>query len=411
MTVAVIESAPRELFSPVDDVVAAFRDGSFVLVVDDASEAGPIMACRADVADAAAVNVLAIEARGLVCLGLTSDATSRLGLRAHPEATGAVAYTESIEAATGVTTGISAHDRARTIEMAIDGDSGPDDVVSPGHLFPVETHPAGVLAIRGPAEAVVDLARMAEVPSEAGVYCHVLSPDGEEASADHIRALSERLGVRVLALTDLVACRTRRECLVRMIEGGSVPTAYGPFDVSIWEDRLDGTQHVLLRKGDTVRPPGEPAPLVRVHSQCLTGDVFGSLRCDCGAQLDLAFENLEAAGHGAVLYLRQEGRGIGLVAKLMAYGLQDRGRDTVEANTELGYDADLREYGIGAQILQQAGFQRVRLMTNNPRKISGLEAVGLVVEERVPLETAPVPANLRYLRAKKDKLGHLLSTL
>jgi len=391
--------------------VAAFKAGRMVLIIDDQGPGTGVMACAAEVADASVVNDMAMHARGLVCLAMTREQTKRLGLLVQSHAPNAHGYTVSIEAAAGVTTGISAADRARTVEVAIDPTSGPDDVVSPGHLFPVQAHPAGVLARRGAGEAVVDLAQLAGSPSGAGVYCQVLAENGDEANLQELHALAAKLDFPTVEVGQIIRHRTKHERLVRQSQSGNVPTAYGDFDVSVWEDLLDGTEHVLLALGEAAAAEDGPAPLVRVHSQCLTGDVFGSHRCDCGAQLRIALQRIRDAGQGALLYLRQEGRGIGLVAKLKAYALQDRGRDTVEANEELGYKADLREYGVGAQILDEAGYHRIRLLTNNPRKISGLRALGIDVAEGVALETAPLEENLRYLRAKKDKLGHLLESL
>ncbi|MFT7622552.1 MAG: 3,4-dihydroxy 2-butanone 4-phosphate synthase/GTP cyclohydrolase II [Myxococcota bacterium] len=390
--------------------VTAFAAGKMIVVLDDQGEGHGILACSAPAADADAVNVMATDARGLVCIGITRERARHLGLSAQADASGGPAYTISIEAAEGVTTGISAADRAQTIKVTIDPTAGPADVVSPGHLFPVMAHPGGVLAHRGPAEAVVDIASLAGMAEHAGAYCHVLSENGDEANRDELQALADRLDCPLVRMSDIASHRTSTEDLVREVGGANMPTSYGPFDVSVWENLLDGTQHVLLRLGAST-PTDGLAPLVRVHSQCLTGDAFKSHRCDCGQQLDMAMARVVEHGAGAVLYLRQEGRGIGLVAKLRAYELQDRGRDTVQANEELGYAADLREYGIGAQILLHAGYKRLRLMTNNPRKIAGLQAVGIDVQERVAIETEPREENLRYLRAKKAKLGHLLATL
>ncbi len=396
--------------SALDRVIAAFAAGKIVILLDDHGTG--VMACAAEHTDAARVNDLALHARGLVCIGIQRERALALGLGYQKADRGAgIAYTVSIEATTGVSTGISAGDRARTIEVTIDPASGPADVVSPGHVFPVTAHQAGVLAARGPAEAVVDLAHLSGCRVDAGTYCQVLSESGDEATHQGLLALSETLGYPAVAVREIAARRTVTESLVRQIESGDMPTQFGDFNVSVWEELIEGRQHVLLSLGDHDVPEGTEAPLVRVHSQCLTGDAFKSHRCDCGAQLEEAMKLVKASGCGAVLYLRQEGRGIGLVAKLKAYELQDRGRDTVEANEELGYAADAREYGIGAQILDRAGYRRLRLLTNNPRKIRGLEAVGITVEERIPLEIEALDCNRRYLQAKKDKLGHLLEGL
>lgn len=399
--------------------IETFREGGFVLVVEPRGAVGPwvdsqesrgALVCPAATCDDQGVNYLATHGRGLVCVGLTEPQCARLGLSLQGPSQSTMAFTTSVEASTGVTTGISAADRARTIEVCIDPTASPSAVVSPGHVFPVQTHAGGVLGVRGPAEASVDLARLAELEHPAGVFCQVLSESGDEANGPELAALSKALGTPVVTYDQLVRYRMGREWIVRAVESGQVPTANGEFETTVWENMLDGTNHLLLQLGPTGPIDGQ-APLVRVHSQCLTGDVFGSQRCDCGAQLEAALAQVSEAGQGAVLYLRQEGRGIGLLAKLQAYALQDRGRDTVEANEELGFEADQREYGIGAQILHQAGYREVRLLTNNPRKISGLESFGVRVAERVPLEIAPVAASLRYLRAKKDKLGHLLDRI
>ena len=397
---------------PVQNAVAVYGRGQAVLLVDDRGDEthGAILVAAVH-ADAAAVNLMVTHARGLVCLGIPSERASALGLARIPRRggfPGAAEYTVSIEAATGVTTGISASDRARTIEVAIDPQSGPADVVSPGHLFPVCAHPGGVLVVGGAAEAAVDLARLAGCRHEAGAFCQVLAESGELANGEELVACAAALGLPLLSLRDLVRHRMLRECHVREVDSGHLDTEHGRFDVSVWENVLDKSRHVLLRRGAAEPAPGQAAPLVRVHSECLTGDIFGSRRCDCGPQLHLALGAVAEAGQGAVLYLRQEGRGSGLVAKLRAYQLQDQGLDTVQANEELGFGPDLRDYGIGAQILVQAGYRAVRLLTNNPRKVRGLSAFGLHVTERVPLQAPSTPENARYLQTKKLKLGHLL---
>ena len=396
-----------------EDALRAFASGGMVLLVDERDGQGSgAVACAAEAATADVVNFMATHARGLVCLALSRERAEALGLGLLPRTSPDVpAYTVSIEAATGVTTGISAADRARTVEVAIDPASGPDDLVSPGHLFPVVCHPGGVLVLQAPAEAALDLARLAGCRTAAALYTTVLAPGGDVAGVEDLDLLAATHGLPIVTLGELTRFRMGRETVVREIESGTVPTRYGEFDVSVWENLLDGEHHVLLRSGATVPEGDAPAPLVRIHSQCLTGDVFHSHRCDCGGQLEAALAQVQAEGSGAVLYLRQEGRGIGLVFKLQAYELQDRGRDTVEANEELGFKADPRDYGVGAQILLAAGYRRMRLLTNNPRKVSGIQAFGLVVEGRVALVTPPHPENLRYLRAKRDKLGHLLENI
>ena len=393
---------------PVQVAAAAYAAGRSVLLAGESF--GTLMVCRPSAAGEARVNEMVTDARGLVCVAITGPRAETLGLVFQSDHSLGPRYTNSIEASVGVTTGISAADRARTIEVMVSPDAGPDDVVSPGHLFPVVAHAAGVFAVRGAAEAVIDLARIAGSDVAAGVYCHVLSETGDEVPVEQAASLGQTLDLPVLRVEQLVRHRTLHEPLVRELEAGRmVPTAQGTFEVSVWEELLSGTQHMLLRAGETELEAGVEAPLVRVHSQCLTGDVFRSRRCDCGAQLESALTMVRESGHGAVLYLRQEGRGIGLVGKLKAYELQDRGRDTVEANQELGFEPDLREYDVGAQILLQSGYRRIRLLTNNPRKVRGLSSAGLTVEARVSLEAPANPANERYLRAKKEKLGHLLN--
>ena len=394
----------------VEYAIAAFQKGEYVLVgkKNHGAPACGVLACPAEFASDAVVNYMATHARGLVCVALVREQCRRLGLTLQSVYRGAPAFTVSIEAAEGVTTGISAADRARTIEVASNPESTNTDVISPGHIFPVETHSSGVLARRGLAEAAVDLTRLAHCKRRAAAFCHVLSAEGEEANEVELEAFASAHGIPLLWLEDLLCYRLSEERVVRQMERGDLPTIFGEFVVSVWENVLDGTHHILLQHGET-SPDGE-APLVRVHSQCLTGDVFKSQRCDCGLQLQAALERILEFGHGALLYLRQEGRGIGLLAKLQAYALQERGRDTVQANQELGFEADLREYGVGAQILHEAGYERVRLMTNNPRKIRGLQSFGMTVE-RVSHEIEPAPNNEKYLRAKKAKLGHLLESI
>ncbi len=402
--------APVPDATELEAALRAMAAGRFVVLADDRVDPPRgALAVAAEATSADAVNVLASEARGVVCVGLSGARLDVLGIgllpRSDPDA---VAFTVSVEAAEGVSTGISTADRARTVAVLIDPTATLADLVSPGHIFPIRVHPGGVLANAGFAEAACDLTRLAGVASGAAVFAEVLGPDGEVATASELDALATRLGAPLIPTSALVRHRMARECHVRRLESGRVPTRFGDLDVTVWENLLDGEQHLLLQHGTLAPPADQPAPLVRLHSQCLTGDVFHSLRCDCGPQLDAAMARILAEPNGALLYLRQEGRGIGLVSKLRAYALQDRGRDTVEANEELGFKADARDYGIGAQILTQAGVHRVRILTNNPRKVSGLAAFGIQVEGREALQTTPVPENTRYLQAKKHKLGHLL---
>ena len=393
----------------------SFRKGHFILLLDDTQqEPTGALVCAAIAADSVHVNFLATHARGLICLALPAERVDALGLRrmgSDGQTDKTAFYTVSIEAATGVSTGISAADRARTIAVAIDEKSGPDDVVSPGHLFPVRVPPGGVLAVPSMVAAALDLARLAECNNVTSVYSQMLAQSGELANSEELESFATDHGVPIVRMTSVIRMRMERECLVRRLEKFAVPTQFGDVEVSLWTNIMDGNHHVLVGRGAPNPPDDQPAPVVRMHSQCLTGDVFGSQRCDCGDQLAMALSRFREEPNAAILYLRQEGRGIGLVNKLKAYALQDRGRDTVEANLELGFAPDNRDYGIGAQILLAAGYERVRLMTNNPMKLGDMQAFGIHVEERIPMATVPNDANRNYLEVKRDKLGHLLDHL
>jgi len=354
-----------------------------------------------------AVNFMAAHGRGLICLSITAERAEEL--RLHPMVRSntsrfGTAFTVSIEAREGVTTGISAADRAHTMLVAIDPHARAEDLVQPGHVFPLIARAGGVLARAGQTEAAVDLARLAGL-IPAGVICEVMNDDGTMARVPDLLEYCRRHGLKMVTVADLIRYRGRMEKLVRPVAVVQMPTRYGEFVAHGYESLLDGEQHLALVKGDVV---GKKNVLVRVHSECLTGDVFHSMRCDCGEQLQAALERIDEEGLGVLLYMAQEGRGIGLLNKLRAYELQEQGLDTVEANVELGFAPDLRDYGIGAQILVDLGLTSIRIMTNNPRKLVGLEGYGLTIAERVPLETKPTGANVNYLRVKKEKLGHIL---
>jgi len=356
---------------------------------------------------------MALDCRGLICLVLTAERMRTLGIPLlkrddEDEDGGRPAFGASIEASTGVTTGISAADRAATIRAAAAEDARAGDVIMPGHIFPVRGCPGGVLARKGLFEGALDLVRLAGRPP-AAVVCTVLGADGEKAGAAELLQMSRDHGIHMVALGEICAHRLRSETLVRRIAEADLPTAFGAtFRAIVYKNSIDRYEHIALVLGAA---EAEGTALVRVHSQCLTGDVLGSERCDCGEQLRAAVDLISAAGSGIIVYMYQEGRGIGLVNKLRAYALQDQGRDTVEANLELGFKEDLRDYGIAAQILRDLGVRRIRLLTNNPQKVVGLERYGIDVAERVPLEVPPRPANIGYLRAKQEKLGHLLTGL
>jgi 3,4-dihydroxy 2-butanone 4-phosphate synthase / GTP cyclohydrolase II len=396
-------------FTMVEEAISEIREGRMVVVCDaeDRENEGDLVVA-ARFATPEAINFMAKEGRGLVCLALTPERCDELGLdlmAAKNESALGTAFTVSIEAREGVTTGISAHDRARTIQVAIDPRTGPDDLQQPGHLFPLKAKAGGVLERTGHTEAGVDLARLAGL-EPAAVICEILNDDGTMARVPDLIGYTRRHGLKMITVADLIEYRRGRDrSLVERVVEARLPTEFGEFDVIGFRSLVDGKHHIAMVKGEVA---GADDVLVRVHSECLTGDVFHSLRCDCGQQLEDALLRIEHEGHGVLLYLAQEGRGIGLLKKLEAYRLQEEGLDTVDANLELGLPADLRDYGIGAQILAELGLSTIRLLTNNPKKIVGLESYGLTVTDQLPIEHPATEHNLEYLRAKRDRLGHRL---
>ena len=398
----------KSAFATIEEAIEDIRQGKFVVVVDAADrENEGDLTIAAQFATPEAVNFMTKEARGLICLCLTEDRCDELGLRQMTERNETpygTAFTVSVEAREGVTTGISAPDRSRTIQVAVDPDAKPDDLVQPGHVFPLRARRGGVLERAGQTEAAVDLARLAGL-IPAGVVCEIMNEDGTMARVPDLIPYCERHGVKLVTPAALIEYRRRHERLVERMTTVGMPTMYGDFTAVAFRETLTGKHHVALVKGDV---EGAENVLVRVHSECLTGDVFHSLRCDCGEQLEQALERIAAEDRGVLLYMAQEGRGIGLLNKLRAYELQENGYDTVEANLELGFQPDMRDYGIGNQILAELGLSTIRILTNNPKKITGIEGFGLQVVEQVPIETKPTAENARYLATKRDKLGHKL---
>ncbi len=401
----------KQKFDTIEDAVADIRDGRMVILVDDEDrENEGDLTMAAEKVTPEAINFMAKYGRGLICLSMTAEKVEELQLpmmsSKNTSAFG-TAFTVSIEAKKGVSTGISAKDRAVTILTAVREDCKPEDLARPGHIFPLRAQRGGVLRRAGQTEGSVDLARIAGL-APAGVICEIMNEDGTMARVPELSVFANEHGLKMITIKSLIEYRMRRESFVKRAAVTTLPTEYGNFTAIAYENDVDDLNHLALVKGEI--KPGDDV-LVRVHSECLTGDVLHSLRCDCGDQLHKAMEMIEQEGKGIILYMRQEGRGIGLVNKLRAYELQDKGMDTVEANLQLGFKADLRDYGIGAQILVDLGVKKMRLMTNNPRKIIGLEGYGLKVSGRVPIEIPAHATNLKYLKTKKQKLGHILENV
>jgi 3,4-dihydroxy 2-butanone 4-phosphate synthase / GTP cyclohydrolase II len=398
----------RTSFATIEEAIADIRAGRMVVVVDDEDrENEGDLTIAAQFVTPDAINFMAKHARGLICLALTPDRCEEMGLdlmAAKNESPFETAFTVSVEAREGVTTGISAADRAHTIQVAIDPESAPRDLVQPGHVFPLKAKPGGVLERTGQTEAAVDLARLAGL-NPSGVICEVMNDDGTMARVRDLGPFCEQHRLKMITVADLIAYRRVHDRLVERVVATRLPTAFGDFEVVGYRSLVDEKHHVALVKGDV---EGAADVLVRVHSECLTGDVFHSLRCDCGEQLESALATIEREGRGVLLYLSQEGRGIGLLNKLRAYKLQEEGLDTVDANLRLGLPADLRDYGIGAQILVDLGLSSIRILTNNPKKIRGLEGYGLSVTAQIPIQHTSNPHNEAYLRAKAERMGHTL---
>jgi len=397
------------MLSSISEAIEDIKAGRFVIVVDDESrENEGDLAMAAEKVTPEAINFMTKHARGLICFPMTGQRLDELGIPlmvTNNTSRYSTAFTVSIEAKDKVTTGISAFDRAQTIKTVLDANTKPSDIAQPGHIFPIRAKEGGVLVRAGHSEAIVDLARLAGF-YPAGVICEVMDEDGTMARLPQLEAMAAQFDLKIITIVDLIAYRLRHEKLVQKLTEAKLPTAYGEFRAVAYRSAVDAAEHVALVKGDISND--EPV-LVRVHSECLTGDVFGSLRCDCGAQIEMALKSIAKEDRGVFLYMRQEGRGIGFHNKLRAYALQDQGMDTVEANIALGFADDLRDYGVGAQILADLGLHNIRLLTNNPKKVIGLESYGIKIIETVPLIAPATPYNIRYLETKQKKLGHILN--
>lgn len=394
----------------IEEAVQDIKDGKMVIMVDDKDrENEGDLVIAAEFATPEVINFMATHGRGLICMAITKENADRIGLQPiRPEYNPVqqyTAFTISIDANKGITTGISAYDRSSTMRQAISEEAKPEDFVRPGHVFPLIAREGGVLVRAGHTEGSVDISRLAGL-KPAAVICEIMNDDGDMARLPDLEKFALKHGIKIASIADLISYRLCSESLVKQAASAQLPTEFGDFKIIVYESDIDPQHHIALVKGD-ITP--EDDVLVRVHSECLTSDVFGSLRCDCGPQVHEAMRMINEAGKGVVLYMRQEGRGIGLLNKIKAYTLQDEGFDTVEANEKLGFKPDLRDYGIGAQVLLDLGVRNIRLLTNNPRKVKGLEGFGLQIVERVPIEIPPNGNNSNYLKVKKDKLGHILS--
>jgi 3,4-dihydroxy 2-butanone 4-phosphate synthase/GTP cyclohydrolase II len=396
------------MLASISDAIEDIRAGKFIIIVDDESrENEGDLAMAAEKITPEAINFMAKHGRGLICLPIIGQRLDELGIPlmvTNNTSRYSTAFTVSIEAKNKVTTGISAFDRAQTIKTVLDPNTKAGDLAQPGHIFPIRAREGGVLVRAGHTEAIVDLAKLAGL-YPAGVICEIMDEDGTMARLPQLEEMASKFALKIVTITDLIAYRIRHEKLVQRVTEAKLPTTYGEFTAVAYKSVVDAAEHIALVKGDISN--AEPV-LVRVHSECLTGDVFGSLRCDCGAQIDMALQRIAKEDRGVFLYMRQEGRGIGFHNKLCAYALQDQGMDTVEANIALGFAPDLRDYGVGAQILADLSLHNIRLLTNNPKKVIGLESYGIKIVETVPLIAPSTPYNIRYLETKQKKLGHIL---